>query len=142
MKEEKFDLDTCVCSDDYACIAPDGLVPIEPNSFVHICICSTNPSVAISDLQINLQDEGASTNYPAVNFGAYTWNIADNNLITVREKSDFVKVSTVVIFDLFKAFENNDVASGSVLREFVDEDESKRITYIFIVFTSFLACRY
>ena len=123
-----FDIDACVCSDDNKCISPGNLVPIEPNLFVHICLFSINPSVAISNFQMNLQDEEASTNYPVVNFGANTWTIVDKDLTTVKVQSAIVKVSTVVIFDLFTTFENNVVASGSALLESVDENENKRTT--------------
>ena len=39
-----------------------------------------------------------------------------------------MKISTVVIFDLFTAFENNVDARGSALLEFVDENKNRRTT--------------
>ena len=125
---EKFKVEACVCSDENDCVDIDDPDPIEPNSFVNICLTSANPAMKISNLQMFLQDEASLTNYPVVNFGASTWKIVDNDLTTVTEELGTVKVSTVVIFDLFTDSESNVTASGSVLLEFVDENESKRTT--------------
>ena len=42
---EKFDIDACACSDEYECVVTDDLDPIEPDSFLHFCLCSANPAV-------------------------------------------------------------------------------------------------
>ena len=68
------------------------------------------------------------TNYPVVIFGVLIWKILDNDLMTVTEEFGAIKLSMVVIYNLFIDPKSNVTANGSTLLKLVDEIESKRTT--------------
>ena len=125
---DEFSVSACICPNDYECVNANELEPIEPNSYVDICLATTNSGVKISNFLMNLQVEGSSINYPVVRFGQSKWEPFDTDLTTITEEFGKVKVSTVVIFDVFTDSTSDVTAGGTVIFEFVDENESRRTT--------------